>query len=574
MDITEFPILNKIHSLKQRHWSTTKIHCYSDIKIANEIGVSEILTQILIPQGINTRADIYRFLNPQKTFLVSDILISQYIKDVVSMMLCTVLNKEKILIIGNSSVDTVMATSLLVKYLTLYCNEVDFYLFSTREGLIDVCNKYIDQKYKLFTFDQMLSMPKKNIVSISRNLTEVQVKNHSHFPKSQKQYDSERISISYLIFLIITLLDKAIRNQSYYKNNTLINYLDIVAMGTLYGNVDMHGINRASVIQGINILVQKKNIGFKSLINFLAAEKKTPRENLVYQIGRKICSAVYMNQATIIVKLLTSLYEQDAIALVKRLHTIDQQCKGIENILIDQARQSCNQEDKITFLIYEEIPYIEMMNNIAKILRNMYCKPVILVVKKVTLAFMIFECIQNFGMCNFIAKAVKTKLIKRIQNANSTEQYIIKIDKLDIFQEHVKHYINTIQNWQSIHDQAATINIDICARINDINLQLYDTVTRLAPYGKGNKKPIVYLKYCIIIQIYNSSQGIIFFIRDSILTRSQNIKCILFHERGLNCIKCPVDIGSKLQIVGNLQINQKIHGQIDLIVHDISYESL
>ena len=78
-------------------------------------------------------------------------------------------------------------------------------------------------------------------------------------------------------FMFLVSLNKELRLVDWFKNRgitepNLIEYLDLVMLGTICDVVPLIGLNRAIVKQGLKVLKTKKNLGLKTLLDICGVE--------------------------------------------------------------------------------------------------------------------------------------------------------------------------------------------------------------------------------------------------------------------------------------------------------------
>ena len=75
--------------------------------------------------------------------------------------------------------------------------------------------------------------------------------------------------------MFLVSLNKELRSKNWFKNKitepNLLEYLDLVMLGTICDVVPLVGLNRAIVKQGLKVL-KKKNLGLKTLIDICGVE--------------------------------------------------------------------------------------------------------------------------------------------------------------------------------------------------------------------------------------------------------------------------------------------------------------
>ena len=77
--------------------------------------------------------------------------------------------------------------------------------------------------------------------------------------------------------MFLVSLNKELRNKNWFNQNNikepnLINYLDLVSLGTVCDVVPLIGLNRAIVKQGLKVFKSKRNLGLKTLLDICKIE--------------------------------------------------------------------------------------------------------------------------------------------------------------------------------------------------------------------------------------------------------------------------------------------------------------
>ena len=111
-----------------------------------------------------------------------------------------------------------------------------------------------------------LTKKKIDVIVLDHHQSEINLPNaHSIINPNRLDDDS---NLNYLCaagvtFMFLVGLNKKLRNENWFKNNNLtepnlLNYLDLVSLGTICDVVPLIGLNRAFVKQGIKILKKKR----------------------------------------------------------------------------------------------------------------------------------------------------------------------------------------------------------------------------------------------------------------------------------------------------------------------------
>ena len=112
-------------------------------ELAEKIGISPILTQLLISRGITTESAAKRFFRPQLADLINPFLMKDM--DVAVDRLNDAMGrKERILVYGDYDVDGCTAVALVYKFLQQFYSNIDYYIPDRYEEGYGVSHKGID----------------------------------------------------------------------------------------------------------------------------------------------------------------------------------------------------------------------------------------------------------------------------------------------------------------------------------------------------------------------------------------------------------------------------------------------
>ena len=133
-----------------------------------------------------------------------------------------------------------------------------------------------------------------------KNKTDVIVLDHHqseiNLPKAYSVINPNRLDdksdLKYLCaagvtFMFLVALNKELRSSDWFDQKqisepNLLEYLDLVTLGTICDVVPLIGLNRAIVSQGLKILRLKKNLGLKTLFDVCDIQSQPNVYTLVY----------------------------------------------------------------------------------------------------------------------------------------------------------------------------------------------------------------------------------------------------------------------------------------------------
>lgn len=271
--------------------------------IAKELGISKLMSKILVARGQNLPEKAYKFINPkiehaEKPFIFPDM------KKAASRFAEAILKKEPIAIFSDADADGISAAAIIHNFLT----ECGF----PREKIIirvpsrdkegyGLSNEFVQEAYKkgakiIITAD--CGIRNHFEISYAKSLgIDVIVCDHHHMDYSipsdayailHPKIIQEESSLSFLsgagVAFELLVGTRAYLTKYGIETRRPRNYLDILSIGTVGDMVPLIGDNRIFVKYGVEILSQRTgNLGLRSLI-----EKANLKEVYTYDLQMKI----------------------------------------------------------------------------------------------------------------------------------------------------------------------------------------------------------------------------------------------------------------------------------------------
>ena len=283
-------------SLSGKNWILKKYNQEDLIFIKENFSLDEITSKLLSIRKIK-KEEINSFLNPSiKNFLPNPNNLIDMEKSTLRTIKLLI-NKEKIGIFGDYDVDGATSTALLGNYFSELNLDYEIYIPDRKkEGYgpsIKSFKELIDKKVKLiFTVDcgtlsfDAINFAKKNkvdVIVLDHHQSEIKLPNAFSIVNPNRLDDKS--NLQYLCaagvsFMFLVSLNRELRNKNWFNKNNikepnLINYLDLVSLGTVCDVVPLIGLNRAIVKQGLKVLKSKKNLGLKTLLDICKIDNKS-----------------------------------------------------------------------------------------------------------------------------------------------------------------------------------------------------------------------------------------------------------------------------------------------------------
>ncbi|MBL8711672.1 MAG: single-stranded-DNA-specific exonuclease RecJ [Alphaproteobacteria bacterium] len=151
-------------------------------------------------------------------------------------------------------------------------------------------------------------------------------------------------------FLTIVAVNRLLRAQGWYNEQRpeprILQWLDIVALGTVCDIVPLTGVNRAFVAQGLRVMAMRMNPGITALADLAAVSEAPTAFHAGFVFGPRVNAGGRVGESNLGWRLLATDDTLEARVLAKKLHEYNAERKNIEEDVIDSAVAYV--EEKIT----------------------------------------------------------------------------------------------------------------------------------------------------------------------------------------------------------------------------------
>lgn len=143
-------------------------------------------------------------------------------------------------------------------------------------------------------------------------------------------------------FITIVGINRELRNRGWYKDNEMdepdiIQWLDLVALGTICDMVPLTGVNRALVAQGLKVMASRQNIGLKALSDISGITEEPNTYHAGFLLGPRVNAGGRVGRSEAGTILLSTEDEQEAINISEELNTYNAERKAIEAMVQEDA---------------------------------------------------------------------------------------------------------------------------------------------------------------------------------------------------------------------------------------------
>ncbi len=578
------------NSVSNKNWIFKKYNEQDVTFFKENYSLDELTSKLLSIRNIK-KEDVQTFLNPSiKNFLPNPEILKDMQKSA-KRTIQAISQKHKIGIFGDYDVDGASATALLANFFNSINVPYEIYIPDRqKEGYgpsAESFKKLIDNGTKLIFTVDCGTLSFNAIDYASNNDIDVIVLDHHqseiNLPKAHSIVNPNRLDdesdLKYLCaagvtFMFLISLNKELRSTDWFIKSkitepNLLEYLDLVALGTVCDVVPLVGLNRAIVSQGLKILKSKKNLGLKTLFDICDIQTKPNVYHIGYQLGPRINAGGRVGKSSHGANLLISNNPKDVFKIATELDHFNKERQILEKDLMDKILKNLeNKTHESVMIIFGKNWHEGVIGIVASRIKDKFNKPVIIIsIDDNGIGKASARSIVGFDIGSVIISAVQEKILIKGGGHKMAGGFTIKTENVEKFKKF------TLKKFERLSDSKMNIKplfLDSIIAPTALNLQFYNKINSLAPFGSGNPEPKFVLENMKSINYK--------------IIKDKHIKSVLVGLDGssvksiaFNCVEN--EIGAYLlkkdkklfNIAGKLSLNEwQGQSNVEFIIDDIS----
>ena len=541
----------------------------------DNVNSDDLVKKILAGRGLSDEAEVKRFLNPSiKEYMPNPSVLTD-VDAAARMIADAVQRREKIAIYGDYDVDGITSTAIFVKYLRAINADVIWHL-PTREGEgYGLNNEAIDEIANngarlLVTVDCGISGVGEVAHAHARGLRVVVTDHHSPdnvLPDADAVVNPKRVDdtsgLTYLAgvgvaFLTLVALNRELKSRGLgLDNSELMNFMDLVALGTICDTMPLIGLNRAFVATGLKVLGLRQNLGLRVLMN-VAGIKQPSVYAAGFALGPRLNAAGRLDSAAPALDLLLTDNPLIANDLANKLHLMNQERIDIQNAIMlracEMAEEYCA-AGRVSLFVCGDHWHGGVMGIIAGRLKDKYNLPSCVATKSDGVINGSGRSIPGVDLGKIIHDALAAGIVSEGGGHVAAAGFSLAQENENAFCEFLENAVKEQLNGEK---PSPELIVDAEIDAGAANMRLIKKMAGLAPFGQGNPEPTLVLHGGVLR--YASVMGGGAHLRGSISTSAGTQLSFV----GFNLVGTPVgdfllddmNVNTKIMLLGKLKENE------------------
>jgi single-stranded-DNA-specific exonuclease len=480
------------------------------MEIADVDGVSQklqlppVISMLLMQRGITTYEEAKTFFHPKLTdmhnpFLMKDMdLAVERINRAAS-------RGEKLLIYGDYDVDGTTSVALVYSFLKkhLGADKLDFYIPNRYTEGCGISYEGIDYaKEKGISLVVALDCGIKAVEKVgyakSLGIDFIICDHHTPdetLPDAVACLDARREDCSYPDKNLSGCgvgfkLMQAFCRVNNYKEQELLEYLDLLVVSIASDIVPMIGENRVLAYHGLKKLNENPSVGMQAIIKLTGLDKKSISiSDIVFKIGPRINAAGRMNTGNDAVRLLISDNMESAEKICLDIDASNEERKGLDRTITKEAKARIAANNRFkeekTIVLFNEKWHKGVIGIVASRLTEIYYKPTVILTKSGEYASGSARSVEGYDLYKAIEAC--SNLLENFGGHTYAVGLTMKVENVEEFKRRFENYVRETIVPEQTQPQ---IDVDAELHLSSITPKFYRLLSQFEPFGPGNTRPV------------------------------------------------------------------------------------
>lgn len=538
----------------------------------------DLVNKILNARGID---DVQRFLNPSIKEYMPNPSVLHDMDNAAQVIADVVVLGNKIAIYGDYDVDGITSTAVFVKYLREIGCDVMWHL-PTREGEgyglnTNAIQEIADAGVKLLVsvdcgisgvaeveFAKQIGM---QVVVTDHHSPDTVLPNADAVVNPKRTDDTS--GLHYLAgvgvaFLTVVALNRELKSRQLpahilekIESVNLMNYMDLVALGTICDTMPLVELNRAFVATGLKVLGLRQNLGLRVLMD-LAGIKKPSVYAAGFALGPRLNAAGRLDSAAPALELLLTDNPLIAHDLAEKLHQMNQERIDIQNAIMLRATEmaeKCCENGNCSLFLCGDNWHGGVMGIIAGRLKDKYNLPSCVATKSDGVINGSGRSIPGVDLGKIIHDALAAGIVSEGGGHAAAAGFSLAAENEEAFCKFLENAVREQLNGQM---PAREISVDAEMDAGGATMRLVNKLNALEPFGQGNPEPTLVLHGAVLKHASTMGNGS--HLRGNFGTSAGTSVSFV----GFNLVGTPVgdfllddgNINAKIKMLGKLKENE------------------
>ncbi len=503
------PALRVERSVLGKTWEMTPYDARAAEAISQSFGLPEIVGRLLSARGV-AFDQVSDFLNPAIKTQLPDPSVLRDMDKAAERIADAIVKGEKVAVFGDYDVDGATSSALLKRFFASVGQTLRLYIPDRiAEGYGPNAPAMLKLKEEGATlvvtvdcgataFDALAAGAEAglDIVVLDHHRAEADLPK-AHAVVNPNRLDDEsrqgHLAACGVTFLAIVAVNRVLRARGFYTAQRpeprILNWLDLVALGTVCDVVPLTGLNRAFVAQGLRVMGMRQNAGLAALGDVAGLNGPPVAFHAGFLLGPRVNAGGRVGEATLGARLLSTDDPIEARELAQRLHQFNAERRALEAVVLEEAAAKVEDglKDETVILVGGDGWHPGVIGIVAARLKEKYNRPVCVVAfDEHGIGKASCRSVNGVDLGGAVISAKQSGLLIAGGGHKMAAGFTVARDQFAALGAYLNRHVAEQLDGQPY---APSLRIDSVLSLHALNLDLVEKIDMLAPYGAGHAEP-------------------------------------------------------------------------------------
>ena len=296
-----------------------------------------------------------------------------------------------------------------------------------------------------------------------------------------------------VVYLLVIAANRELRRRGWFgavrPEPDLLQWLDLVALGTVCDVVPLTGLNRALAAQGLKVMARRGNLGIKTLCDVARVNDRVDAYHAAFLLGPRVNAGGRVGRSDLGARLLAT--EDPALAgdLARQLDAYNEERRTLENVVqeaaIAQAEAQAADNPHLLFVAGAGW-HPGVIGIVAGRLKERYQRPVCVIALEDGVGKASGRSVAGLHLGQAIIAAREAGLVLKGGGHAMAAGFEVRQETLGALQTFIAARFRDDLDGVPL---MPTLLIDGALQARAASTELIATLDRLAPFGAGNAEP-------------------------------------------------------------------------------------
>ena len=502
------PLLGVEQSLTGRVWRMAAGDARLAQAISQRLALPEVIGRILASRGVGLEA-VESYLNPTLRDLLPDPFHLAGMAEAAERLARAVREGETIGLFGDYDVDGATGTALMCRFLsTVGARVVTHIPDRLMEGYGPNTGALLGLGEKgakvIVTIDCGTLSFEPLAAAAAAGLDVIVVDHHEaepELPRALAVINPNRLDAASahghlaavgVAFLVAVAVNRRLRESGWYGGGRpapdLMQWLDIVALGTVCDVVPLIGVNRAIVAQGLKVAARRGNAGMAALADVAGLAERPDAGHFGYALGPRVNAGGRVGQADLGLRLLTCDDPEEARKLAQLLDNHNRARQELEAAMlrdaIEQVESQPESDHPLVVAVGEDW-HPGVIGIIAGRLKERYHRPACVIALEGAEGKGSGRSIPGLNLGAAVIAARQAGILVKGGGHAMAAGFTVTRERVDEF----RHYLGERLAANLAAPIKPAFELDGAVDVGGASVELAETFRQLGPFGAGNPEP-------------------------------------------------------------------------------------